>query len=56
MKIEAVDFFYLRMPVIEDIGDGSQDALLVRTRGGGHEMKHPQAVSHHHQHDEPCQH
>ncbi len=30
MRIEAVDFFYLSMPVIEDIGDGSQDALLVR--------------------------
>ena len=30
MKIEAVDFFYLSMPVVRDIGDGSQDALLVR--------------------------
>jgi L-alanine-DL-glutamate epimerase-like enolase superfamily enzyme len=30
MKIESVDFFYLAMPVIRDIGDGSQDALLVR--------------------------
>ncbi|MCU0771615.1 MAG: mandelate racemase/muconate lactonizing enzyme family protein [Verrucomicrobia bacterium] len=30
MKIESVDFFYLSMPVIRDIGDGSQDALLVR--------------------------
>jgi L-alanine-DL-glutamate epimerase-like enolase superfamily enzyme len=37
MKIESVDFFYLAMPVIRDIGDGSQDALLVRVRGGGHE-------------------
>ena len=30
MKIEAVDFFYLAMPEIHDIGDGSQDVLLVR--------------------------
>jgi L-alanine-DL-glutamate epimerase-like enolase superfamily enzyme len=30
MKITAVDFFYLAMPQIRDIGDGSQDALLVR--------------------------
>ena len=29
MKIETVDFFYLSMPVIRDVGDGSQDALLV---------------------------
>lgn len=35
MKIESVDFFYLAMPVIKDIADGSQDALLVRVRGGG---------------------
>lgn len=35
MKIEQVDFFYLKMPEILDIGDGSQDALLVRIRGGG---------------------
>ena len=32
MRIEAVDFFYLAMPEIFDIGDGSQDALLVRVR------------------------
>ena len=37
MRIESVDFFYLTMPVIEDRGDGSQDALLVRVRGGGFE-------------------
>ena len=30
MKIAAVDFFYLAMPEIYDIGDGSQDVLLVR--------------------------
>jgi len=30
MKIEAVDLFYLAMPEIRDIGDGSQDVLLVR--------------------------
>lgn len=35
MKIESVDFFYLRMPEVLDIGDGSQDALLVRVRAGG---------------------
>ncbi len=35
MNIESVDFFYLAMPEIQDIGDGSQDALLVRVRGGG---------------------
>jgi L-alanine-DL-glutamate epimerase-like enolase superfamily enzyme len=37
MKIEAVDFFYLTMPIIRDIGDGSQDALLVRIQADGHE-------------------
>lgn len=37
MKIEAVDFFYLAMPEIKDIGDGSQDALLVRIQAGDHE-------------------
>lgn len=37
MKIDAVDFFYLAMPEIRDIGDGSQDACLVRVRAGGHE-------------------
>jgi L-alanine-DL-glutamate epimerase-like enolase superfamily enzyme len=37
MKIESVDFFYLSMPEVLDIGDGSQDALLVRVRAaGGH--------------------
>ncbi len=35
MKIESVDFFYLTMPVVRDIGDGSQDALLVRVEAGG---------------------
>ena len=34
MKIESVDFFYLAMPEVLDIGDGSQDALLVRLRAG----------------------
>jgi len=37
MKIENVDFFYLSMPQILDIGDGSQDALLVRVRAGDYE-------------------
>ena len=36
MKIEAVDFFYLTLPCVRDIGDGSQDALLVRVRSGDH--------------------
>src|ERR1019366_5074295 len=35
MKIESVDFFYLSMPEVLDIGDGSQDDLLVRVRAGG---------------------
>ncbi|MBX3582399.1 MAG: mandelate racemase/muconate lactonizing enzyme family protein [Rhizobiaceae bacterium] len=35
MPIESVDFFYLSMPVVEDIGDGSQDALLVRVVADG---------------------
>ena len=34
MKVESVDFFYLSLPVVRDIGDGSQDALLVRVRSG----------------------
>lgn len=34
MKIDAVDLFYLSMPEILDIGDGSQDALLVRVTAG----------------------
>ncbi|HRW08736.1 MAG TPA: mandelate racemase/muconate lactonizing enzyme family protein [Caldilineaceae bacterium] len=37
MKIEAVDLFYLSMPEVLDIGDGSQDALLVRVAAGGYE-------------------
>ena len=32
MKVESVDFFYLSMPEVLDIGDGSQDMLLVRLR------------------------
>jgi L-alanine-DL-glutamate epimerase-like enolase superfamily enzyme len=35
MKIESVDFFYLSMPEVLNIGDGSQDALLVRVEAGG---------------------
>lgn len=34
MQIESVDFFYLSMPTVLDIGDGSQDALLVRVQAG----------------------
>lgn len=38
MKIETIDLFYLSMPQVLDVGDGSQDALLVRVRAtGGHE-------------------
>lgn len=33
--IDAVDFFYLSMPVVTDEADGSQDALLVRVAAGG---------------------
>jgi len=36
MKIDAVDFFYLSMPVVTTEADGSQDALLVRVAAGGH--------------------
>lgn len=34
MRIESVDMFYLSMPEILNIGDGSQDACLVRLRAG----------------------
>lgn len=34
MRIDAVDFYYLSMPEVLDIGDGSQDALLVRIQVG----------------------
>ena len=36
MKIDSVDLFYLRMPEVLDIGDGSQDALLVRVTANGY--------------------
>src|SRR2546422_756241 len=36
MKIEAVDFFYLSMPVVRNIGDGSQDGMLLRVQAGGY--------------------
>ena len=36
VRIEAVDFFYCAMPEVLDIGDGSQDLLLVRLRAGPH--------------------
>ncbi len=32
MKIESVDLFYLKIPEVRAIGDGSQDALLIRAR------------------------
>ena len=37
MRIESVEFFYRSMPVVTTEADGSQDALLVRVRGGGFE-------------------
>ncbi|MDF1513079.1 MAG: mandelate racemase/muconate lactonizing enzyme family protein [Anaerolineae bacterium] len=37
MKIDSVDFFYLSMPQVLPIADGSQDALLVRIRAGAYE-------------------
>lgn len=37
MHVETVDLFYLSMPEVLDIGDGSQDALLARVRAGGYE-------------------
>jgi L-alanine-DL-glutamate epimerase-like enolase superfamily enzyme len=36
MRIDSIDFFYLAMPEILEIGDGSQDALLVRVGAGDH--------------------
>ena len=36
MKIESVDLYYLSMPEVLDIGDGSQDLLLVRVQSGSH--------------------
>ena len=36
MKIESVYLFYLRMPEVLDIGDGSQDSLLCRVSAGGY--------------------
>ena len=37
MKIDSVDLFYVAMPQILAIADGSQDALLVRVRAGVYE-------------------
>lgn len=34
MNIDSVDFFYLSIPQVQNIGDGSQDCLLVRIRAG----------------------
>jgi L-alanine-DL-glutamate epimerase-like enolase superfamily enzyme len=36
VRIDSVDFYYLRMPEVLDIGDGSQDMLLVRVEADGH--------------------
>lgn len=35
MRIDSADLFYLRMPQVLDIGDGSQDMLLVRVEADG---------------------
>jgi L-alanine-DL-glutamate epimerase-like enolase superfamily enzyme len=35
MRVESVDLIYVAMPDVLPIGDGSQDALLVRVRAGG---------------------
>ena len=32
MKIENIELFYLSMPEILDEADGSQDALIVKSR------------------------
>ena len=37
MKIDSVDLFYVRMPEVLDIGDGSQDGLIARVRSGNFE-------------------
>jgi L-alanine-DL-glutamate epimerase-like enolase superfamily enzyme len=34
MQIESIDLYYLSMPEVLNIGDGSQDALLVRIQAG----------------------
>jgi L-alanine-DL-glutamate epimerase-like enolase superfamily enzyme len=34
VNVDGLDFYYLSMPEIEDVGDGSQDVLLVRARSG----------------------
>ena len=36
MKIDAIDAFYLAMPKVTEEADGSQDALVMRVRAGGH--------------------
>jgi L-alanine-DL-glutamate epimerase-like enolase superfamily enzyme len=36
MKVTEVDAFYLSMPEVLDIGDGSQDMLLIPVRAGDH--------------------
>ncbi len=35
-RVESIEFFYLSMPEVLDIGDGSQDALLVQVSDGEH--------------------
>ncbi len=34
MRVDAIDAFYLSMPKVEDIADGSQDMLLVKVSAG----------------------
>jgi L-alanine-DL-glutamate epimerase-like enolase superfamily enzyme len=35
VRIDSIDMFYLALPEVRDIGDGSQDMVLVRVRAGG---------------------
>ena len=37
MRIETVDFYYLSMPEVKNISDGSQDCLLVRVQADDYE-------------------
>ena len=35
MNVENIELYYLSMPEILDVADGSQDALIVKVEGGG---------------------
>ena len=34
MKVENIELYYLSMPEILDVADGSQDALIVKVEAG----------------------